>query len=359
MSIAGQTPRIAVPLALLLATGPAAGEIRLPPGFTAQTYVSGDGFEQGSWGGIHGIPATSTLAFDHAGALYLARTGRRYLGSGGSGSEADDLAPIYRIPPGGARLTPETESRYRYGPPLPNPQVAAIRAGRVLFVTTFDRERKLGVLYRILEGRAELVAGGTPPRGASPALGQPEAAALDAAGNLYVADRARDAIVRLDPTGRLLDPRWVSVRRPRVLAMDEEDRLWIGCDGDAEAPWQQGPGEIWRVDRDGRPGLVLRGPMPAGIALSPAGHLFVAERQAGQLFAVTAEGKRVELATFTDGSAPRSLVFAPVTPEARQAGVAGDLFLVTISGGAWPVNEVVRISGPFDELVRRRAATAP
>ena len=28
----------------------------------------------------------------------------------------------------------------------------------------------------------------------------------------------------------------------------------------------------------------------------------------------------------------------------------GDLFIVTIKAGAWPVNEVVRISGPFDEF---------
>ena len=209
------------------------------------------------------------------------------------------------------------------------------------------------------DGRAELFAGGTPPRGSPPVLRQPEAAAADAAGNVYVADRDQGLVVRLDSAGRVVAPRYVSVTRPRVLALDEAGQLWIGADGQAEAPWQQGPGEIWKVATDGTPTLVLRGPMPAGIAVSPGGNLFVAERQAGQVFVVTPTGNRVEFAAFKDGDAPRSLAFAPLTPETRKAGIAGDLFVVTISRGAWPVNEVIRISGPFDALVRQRQGEDP
>src|SRR5207253_2382335 len=58
----------------------AAAEMRLPPGFTAQVYVTGEGFDTDTSRGIRGIPATSTLAFDRSGLLYLARTGRRYVG---------------------------------------------------------------------------------------------------------------------------------------------------------------------------------------------------------------------------------------------------------------------------------------
>lgn len=341
-------------VALLLAPAPGAAELVLPSGFTAQVYVTGERFDPSTDRGVHGIPATSTLAFDHAGFLYLARTGRRY-----TGGEVEDIWPIYRIPVGGARLTPDNEARYFHGPPLPNPQVATIRGGRELFVTTFDRDRRVGVLYRILDGRAELFAGGTPPRGTPPLLRQPEGAAADAAGNLYVADRDQGLVVRLDPTGRVLDPHYASVTRPRILAVDDKNQLWIGSDGNAEAPWQQGPGAIWKVGPQGVPSLVLHGPVPQGIALSPAGNLFVADRQAPQVFAVTPEGKRVEFARFTDGDIPRSLAFAPVTLETRRAGIAGDLFVVTIKRGAWPVNEVIRISGSFDELVRQRQASAP
>ena len=327
-------------LLLLLAPLPAAAELRLPAGFTAQVYVTGEGFDTDATRGIRGIPATSTLTFDQAGALYLARTGRRY-----SGGEAYDLWPIYRIPAGGARLSPDVESRYFYGPPLLNPQVGAMRRGRELFVTTFNRERKVGALYRMLDGRAELFAGGTPERGVRPVFTQPEAAAVDSAGNLYVADRAENVIVRLNPEGRVLDPGFVSIARPRLLVIDERDHLWIGSDGGAEAPYQQGPGEIVRVTPQRASEVVYRGPVVAALGLGPGGSLFVADRNEKQIFVLTPDGKRIEFASFTDGDVPRSLVFVPVT---------GDLFVVAIKGGTWPVNEVLRISGPFVDLTRPR-----
>ena len=336
-------------LTLLLVPLPAVAELRLPAGFTAQVYVTGEGFDTDTSRGIRGIPATSTLAFDQTGLLYLARTGRRYVGG-----EAYDLWPIYRIPTGGARLSPVVEGRYFYGPPLPNPQVGATRRGREIFVTTFDRERKVGALYRMVDGRAELFAGGTPERGARPVLRQPEAAAVDSAGNLYVADRAQGVVVRFNPEGRVLDPGYVTIARPRLLAIDERDHLWVGSDGDAEAPYQQGPGEIVRVSPQGTSEVLYRGPVIAALGLGPGNTLFVADRHEKQIFVLAQDGKRIEFARFTDGDVPRSLGFAPVTPETRRAGVAGDLFIVTIKGGTWPVNEVLRISGPFDDLARAR-----
>ena len=333
-------------------TLPALAEVRLPPGFVKEVYISGSGFATGR--GSRGFPSTSTLVFDRSGSLYLARTGGRY-----QNTETDDLAPVYRVPPGGARLTPDTEPRYLYGPPLRNAQAAAVRSGLELFVTTFDRDRRLGVLYRVVDGRAELFAGGTPPRETPPLLRQPEGVAVDSTGRLYVADREAGRVLLLDPAGRVLDSSRVVVQRPRVLAMDAADTLWIGADGNAEAPWQPGPGEIWRVPRDGPPALVLRGPIAAGIAVSASGQLFVADRQGSEVFLVTAEGQRVPFLTYTQGDSPRALTFAPDTPETRRAGIAGDLFVSTINLGAWPINEVVHISGPFDGLVRQRGVTSP
>jgi hypothetical protein len=337
--------RLLVAAAALL-PGPAGAELLLPPGFTARVYISGEGFEPGAVRGMRGIPTTSTLAFDASGALYLARTGRRYFGG-----EVEDLPALYRIPAGGARLVPGTERDFLFGPPLPNPQVAAIRAGREVLVTTYDRERRIGVLYRIVEGRVDFVAGGTPPPGAPPLFRQPEGAAVDRAGNLYVADRQQGIVVRLGPDGAVLGPRYLDLARPRLLAVDAAGHLWVGADGTAEAPWQRGAGEIWRVAPDGARRLMVRGTVPAGMGLSPAGHLFVADRHEARIFAVTAEGDRVPFARFTEGDAPRSLAFAPATPATREAGLAGDLFVVIIRRGAWPLNEVIRIAGPFDEYV--------
>jgi hypothetical protein len=340
--------RALVLAALLLTPATATAEMHLPPGFTAQVYVTGEGFDGSRVGG--GIPSTSSLAFDTAGTLYVARSGRRYMGG-----EVEDVWPVFRFPPGGGRLTRATEARYLYGPPLPNAQVAVTR-GHELLVTTYDRERALGVLYRIVDGRAELVAGGTPPPGAPPTLKQPEGVGLDAAGHLYVADRQQGAVLRLDAAGRVVDPRWLMLSRPRLVVARGE-RVWVAGDGDAEAPWQRGTGEIWSLGPEGRR-LALRGPIAAGMDVSPHGHLFVADRQGARILAVGGDGTSAEFATFTDGDAPRAIGWAPVTEATRRAGIAGDLFVVLIRRGTWSLNDIVRVSGPFDELVRSRLPAA-
>ena len=342
--------RRVVPFALawLLIVAPAWGEITMPKGFTVSLYASGDGFDGGNVTGAGGFPTATTAAFDGAGMLDLARPGRRY-----TGGEVEDLWPAYRVPPGGARLTPATERRFLHGPPLWSPQVSTGRAGRDVFVTTFDRDRSLGVLYRLVDGRAELLAGGTPPAGSTPQLGQPEGATADSAGNIYVADRVRGVVVKLDAAGRVVDPRHVTVGRPRLLAVDDADHLWIGADAGNEAPWTRGPGEIWKVTPRGAATRVLTGPNLAGMGFGPGGRLFVADRHAAKIFFVTPEGATVDFAAFTDGDAPRTLCFAPVTPETRRAGIAGDLFVVALRRGVFRLNEVLRVSGPFNDLPAR------
>jgi len=335
------------PLLLLLLAWPAlaAAEMTLPPGFTAKVYVTGEGFDEGRR--AIGIPSTSSLVFDANGTLYASRTGRRYVGG-----EIEDVWPIYRFPPGGARLTKETEAKAFYGPPLPNPQVAAARGAEVL-VTTYDRDRVIGVLYRLVDGRAELLAGGTPPtRLTTPVLKQPEGVAFDAEGNLLIADRQHNAVMKLDPAGKVLDPRWLLFPRPRLLVVRGE-RMWVAADGEAEAPWARGVGEVWTVGPEGRR-LALRGPLAAGMDVSPGGHLIVADRANARLMAVGGDATSVELATFSDGDAPRALVFAPVTDATRKAGIAGDLFISVIRRGTWSLNEIVRITGPVDDYVRGR-----
>ena len=335
--------------AALLAPAAALAEIILPVGFSARVYVTGDGFGGSTEVRGRGIPTTPTLAVDQRGALYLARSGRRY-----SGGEFDYLASMYRIKPGGGQLTPATEARYFHGAPLNNAQVSGGRDGRELFVTTFDRDRRVGVLYRLIDGRFQLFAGGTPEPGMPPALIQPEAAAVDAAGNVYVADRAAGAVVRFDSTGRVLDPTYARVIRPRTLTVDESGHLWVGSDGGAEAPWQPGPGAVWRVAPGGEQRLILEGPVPQGLSPGPGGSVFVADRQASEVFGVTPDGTRVRFARFTDGDAPRGLAFVPDTPETRAAGLAGDLLVSVIRTGVFQLNQIVRISGPFSELARQR-----
>jgi sugar lactone lactonase YvrE len=338
-------------LLLLLLVVPARADLAIPPGFTSEVYVTGQGFDASGERGVGGIPAVGTLGIDAAGTLYLSRTGARF-----RSGDVEDLWAIYRIPAGGARLTPDTEGRYRYGPPLPNPQIGAVAARGPVWVTTYDRERRLGALYRFVDGKPVLFAGGRPPAGAPPLLRHPEGVAIDPAGDVYVADREAGAIVRLDARGNLVDARHAMLIRPRILAMDEGGTLWVGADGAAETPFGSGSGEISRVAPDGRTQSVLQGPLPASLSLSPGGTLFVAQRRTGQVFALTPGGRRLDFAAARNGSFLRGLAFAPVTPETRRAGIAGDLFLVLVSRSMWLVNEVIRVSGPFDDWVRQETA---
>jgi NHL repeat-containing protein len=328
---------------VLLAAAPAAAEMILPPGFSAQVYVTGQGFGPEGSPEVRGIPASTTLTVDGAGMLYIARNGRRYIGG-----EVDDLWPLYRIPVGGAQLTRATEARFFYGPPLLSPQVGAVSAAGDLFVTTYDRDRKIGVLYRLVDGRAQLVAGGTPERGAAPLLRQPEGVAFDAAGNVYVADREQGVVMKLDGAGRVVDRRFLELKRPRALVVDDRQWLWIGGDEDATAPWQRSPGVLWRAGPDSPAVPMLRGPLAAGLAVGPGGRIFLADRQGASIVTIAADGSVAPFARFTEGDAPRALAFVPDTPATRGAGMAGDLMVVTISRNAWPVNEVIRVSGPFD-----------
>jgi sugar lactone lactonase YvrE len=226
------------------------------------------------------------------------------------------------------------------------------RGGQEILVTTFDRDRRVGVLYRLVDGRAHLFAGGTPEAGVEPALIQPEGCAVDALGNVFVADRERGVVLRLDAGGQMLDAGYARITRPRVLAVDETNHLWIAGDGNAEAPWQPGPGELWRVSPSGERRRVLEGPLAQGLAAGPGGVVYVADRQGSEIFAIAPDAKRVSLARFTDGQAPRAIAFVPDTPATRAAGLAGDLLVIVIRSGIFQLNEIVRISGPFADLVR-------
>lgn len=341
-------------LTVFLFAVPVSAEIKLPPGFTVERYVTGRGFDPNQERRAPGIPAMATIALDASGALYLAKTPFRFREDPG-----DALGPIYRVPAGGARITPESESRYRYGPPLWNADVAGINAQGELFVSTYERERKIGALYRLKNGRAVLVAGGTPPHGSPPLLQDPEGVAFDGSGNIYVLDREQGSVVKLDHTGKVLDPRYLTgLGRGRALAFDLEGQLWIASDGPTGGPFQDGSGQIWKAGADGALTMVLHGPLPAGMSLSHGGALFVALRLAGKILALIPDGSQIEFASFPD-TILRAVAFAPVNEETRRTGIAGNLFVIISPRMNFVVSEVIRISGPFDDFARREGRVNP
>ena len=54
-------------LALLLLATPARADVGLPPGFTSEVYVTGQGFDTSGERGVSGIPSVGTLGLDAAG----------------------------------------------------------------------------------------------------------------------------------------------------------------------------------------------------------------------------------------------------------------------------------------------------
>lgn len=312
--------------------------LKLPPGFKVTTYITGSGFH----GPDRGIPAIVSMTFHADGTLYFGRTANRLREIYGRES-----ASIYRFPPGPGKMTPATEGRFLFGPAIDDPDEVGVDADGEVFVSS--RGATAGAVYRVAASEKSLFAGG---RGV---LKDPEGIAFDKAGNVYVVDNDLGVVVQLDPTGRVLHPRWVAgIGRGRTLTFDAHGDLWIGSDGPHHTPHSDGSGRIYRF----RPGtraldLIHAGPLPSGMSFSPGGHLFVAQRRSHKLFALTREGKRVEFATFTGNSALRTLAFAPVTEATKKLGIAGDLFVMVFPELDYPVREIIRISGPFDAYVKQ------
>ena len=341
---------LASALALTVPTAQAAGPgfdfagMKLPPGFKATTYITGKGFDAR---GVPGIPAIVTMTFDNAGNLYFARTANRLREIYGS-----EAARIYRIPAGPATITPEDEAKIVFGPPLPDPDELAVNAKGEVFVSTSSGGA--GSVYRLTSGgEAKVFAGGA--GGGSPLFKDPEGVAFDPAGNVYVADDDLGVIVKLDAGGKVIDPKFIpNIGRARVLTYDPRGFLWIGSDGPHDTPHMDGSGVIFRISLpDGKLRKLHSGPLPSGMSLSPGGNLFVAQRRSGKLFALTPEGKRVDFASFGRQAALRTLAFPPDTPATRRLGIAGDLFVMVFPQLDYPVREIIRISGPFDEFVKR------
>ena len=324
--------------------------MKLPPGFKVTTYITGTGFH----GDDRGIPAVVAIDFHTDGTLYFARTANRL-----REIYDRDNAPIYRIPPGRANLTPGTEKKFLFGTPVADPDELGVNAQGIVFVSSRSAAG-YGSVYRLSSTEKKtLFAGGPPTSGRPPLLEDPEDIAFDKSGNVYVVDDDLGVIVQLDPTGKVLNPRWITgIGRGRTLTFDPRGYLWIGSDGPHDTPHMDGSGQIFRYHLSSRKlKLIHRGPLSSGMSLSPGGNIFAAQRRSARLFALTPEGKRAEFASFYEGAALRTLAFPPITPETKKLGIAGDLFIMVFPELDYPVREIIRVSGPFDSYVEGAVGT--
>jgi len=325
--------------------------LRLPPGFQVSLYVTGSGFHRNQ----RGIPAVVAMSFGPDGTLYFARTANRLKEIYGRSD-----ARLYRVPPGAAKITAATEKQFLFGPLLDDPDELTVNRRGEVFVST-RHATGYGSIYRLNpNGTATLFAGGPAPSG-KPLLQDPEDIAFDQADNVYVIDSDLGVVVKLDPNGKVLNRRWLTgIGRGRTLTIDSRDNLWIGSDGSHDSEHIDRHGEILRVQlSSGKRETIYSGALPSGMSFSPGGHLFVAQRRSHKLFALAADGKRVEFATFSGRAALRTLAFPPVNEHTRKLGLAGDLFVMVFPVLDYPVREVIRISGPFDDFVKRGAGGKP
>lgn len=329
---------------LFVADAGAASRIRriAPDGRVVTFAGSRSGFADGP-AAVAAFDTPSALAIDRHGNLYVADTGNNAIRK---------LAPDGSV----STLAGGGEPGYRDGvgraARFDGPVgVAVDAAGDVYVADTYnDRIRRIKP-----DGTVTTVAGSGAPghmdgSGAAARFDTPSAIVAGKDGLLYVADTGNDAIRRIDKAGAVSTlappPDARLLWHPAALALTHDGYLYVG--GAGGRILQRDPGGQYRVlaDADHRPQAddggddSLRLAAPRAIALRPGGSLVVTDGQALRVFA---------LAPPRAGAAA-----APVLPLPPSEHVA-DM--------PWPVSpqlaphEVVGVLGEVAATTMARAAT--
>ncbi len=160
---------------------------------------------------------------------------------------------------------------------------------------------------------------------------EPQGVAVAASGDLYVADSGHGRVVRFAPDGHLLGTLGTgALRDPVALAVGPNGDVYVSDPGAGRVVRLSAAGKLLAAwgkpgsphtpasattdvrDRAAPPGRLVE---PGGIALDPAGHVFVADRGAGRIQEFTASGRPL-LAWGLEGGAPGEL--------SRPTGIAVD-----------------------------------
>jgi len=276
-----------------------------------------EGFADGD-GTAARFDTPSGLALDAAGNLYVADTGNHAI------RKITPLGMVSTVAGtgvAGARDGAPTQAQFN-GPI----GVAVDARGNVYVADTYnDRIRKIDP-----QGQVSTLAGGERPGnvdgvGAAARFDTPTALAVDAQGIVWVADTRNNAIRRLAPDGTVTTPYYVgldaavrALHRPMSLALTHDGLLYVG-----EMSW----GRVIQLSRDGRV-HVLTGAIqaqrlsrPAGLALDANGALWVADAGSRRLHRI----------------APVDAATAIAMPTLGAVGPAPDAPLPA-TGGRWPLH---------------------
>ena len=234
----------------------------------------GEGFVDGS-GGLAQFDTPSGLAIDAEGNLYVADTGNH---------------AIRRVTPLGevTTLAGDGTAGHADGPALQArfnaPQGVAVDANGNVYVadTHNDRIRRIGT-----DGLVSTLAGGPVPGyqdgvGEAARFDTPTSLARDALGNLWVADLRNNAIRKLSPTGEVTtlvrtapeDSGPELIRRPLSIAVTRDGMLYVG---------EMSRGRIVQLSRSGQVHVLAGDRMatrlarPAGVAVGADDALLVTD----------------------------------------------------------------------------------
>ncbi|HEX7802334.1 MAG TPA: gluconolaconase [Pseudoxanthomonas sp.] len=276
-----------------------------------------EGFADGD-GTAARLNTPSGLALDAAGNLYVADTGNHAIRK---------ITPLGRVSTvagtGVAGFGDGARTQAQFNGPI---GVAVDAHGNVYVADTYnDRICKIDT-----QGQVSTLAGGDRPGnldgvGAAARFDTPTALAVDTQGIVWVADTRNNAIRRVAPDGTVTTPYYAgqdeavrALHRPMSLALTHDGMLYVG-----EMSW----GRVIQLSRDGRPQVLTgatqaqRLSRPAGLALDAKGALWVAD----------AGGRRLHRI------APVDAATAAAMPTLGAVGPAPNDPLPA-TGGRWPLH---------------------
>ncbi len=280
----------------------------------AVTTLAGfeEGFADGD-GTAARFDTPSGLAVDRAGNLYVADTGNHAIRKVTPLGVVSTLAGT-----GAAGFHDGAAAQAQFNGPI---GVAVDAHGNVYVADTYNaRIRRIDA-----QGQVSTLAGGERPgdadgAGAQARFDTPTALAVDEGGIVWVADSRNNTLRRIAPDGAVTTP-WYALRevlhRPMSLALTHDGLFYVG---------EMSSGRVIQVSRDGQP-LVLAGTTqaqrlsrPAGLALDARGGLWVSDASSHRLHRIV----------------PVDKATATVAPVAGAVGPAPNDPLPATKG-RWPV----------------------
>jgi uncharacterized protein (TIGR03437 family) len=358
-------------------TGLARGDFRVWKVTTAGIFTAAAGNGLVSYSGDGGAAASAQLngaaavAVDAGGNVYIADTGnhrvRRVAASGGIATIAGTGTPGFAVengPPAAAQLNA--------------PQGLVVDAlGRVFIADTSNsRVRRADPGGNIItvagNGNAAYFGDGTPANRAS--VNMPEGLALDAAGNLYIADTLDSVVRKMDPAGTITTiagfgtPGFsgdggpatsAALNRPRAVAIDANGNVYVADTGNDRVRKIDPLGVITTVADS------LSG--PRGVAVDRAGNVFIADTGHNRVARILAGGVVAPIAgtgvccyAGDGGVATSALLNAPW---GLAVDAAGNVYVADAGNSAvrvlQPISSAVAVSAAVNAASNLVGAVAP